>query len=118
MPFWIEAGARPPSRSATAKTNRAMRVKPSRGSTTVSSAEMSSSGKVFRIKFKNAPERGGFIAVYFPNGDLAKRMGDKFGGKDGSGLAGKHVRIHGNVEMYQNQPEIRISDPNQVEVVQ
>ena len=84
---------------------------------TVSTAEMSSSGKVFRIKFQNAPERGGFIAVYFPNGDLSKRMGDKFGGKDGSGLAGKHVRIHGNVEMYQNQPEIRISDPKQVEVV-
>jgi DNA/RNA endonuclease YhcR with UshA esterase domain len=85
---------------------------------TVSTAEMSSSGKVFRIKFKNTPERGGFIAVYFPNGDLPKRMGDKFGGKDGSGLAGKHVRIHGKVEMYQNQPEIRITDPNQIEVVQ
>jgi DNA/RNA endonuclease YhcR with UshA esterase domain len=85
---------------------------------TVSTAEMSSSGKVFRIKFTNSAERGGFIAVYFPNGGLPKRMEDKFGGKDGSGLAGKHVRIHGKVEMYQNQPEIRISDPNQIEVVQ
>jgi hypothetical protein len=85
---------------------------------TVSTAEMSSSGKVFRIKFKDAPDRSGFIAVYFPNKDLQKRMEEKFGGKDGSALAGKHVHIRGKIEMYQNQPEIRISDPNQIEVVQ
>jgi serine/threonine protein kinase len=84
----------------------------------VESAETSSSGKVFRIEFTGADRQDGFHAVYFPKNDMFKRMQDKFGGENGSGLAGKTIRVSGIVTLFENRrPQIVIQSPDQVEIV-
>jgi len=84
----------------------------------VRAASVSSSGKVLRIEFGDANSRDSFVAVVFPSNDMFKKMEDKFGGTSGTGLAGKHVRIRGTLEMYQTHPEIRVTDVKQIEVAQ
>jgi len=80
------------------------------------SAEESSSGKVFRIEFSGPTGDDGLLVVYFPANDMFARMEKKFGGTHGSGVAGKRLRIRGDVEVYQGHPEIRINSPEQIQV--
>jgi hypothetical protein len=83
------------------------------GSVTV--AQTSSTGKVFRLFFEAGDDRKSFHAIYFPN--LYPAMENKFGGKHGANLSGKRVRITGKPSVYQGRPQIRIDSPDQVVVV-
>jgi serine/threonine-protein kinase len=85
---------------------------------TPQSAEVSSSGKVFRIEFAGANGDEGLLAAYFPANNVFAKMAKKFGGANGEGLAGKRLRIKGQVEVYNKRPEIVIFGPDQVEVVE
>lgn len=82
------------------------------------SAEKSSTGKVFRIQFRGPNGDDGLLAVYFPGeSGLFDKMAKKFGGDAGDGMAGKRLRVHGDVEVYQGRPEIRIYGPDQIDEV-
>ncbi len=82
----------------------------------VASASTSRSGSVFRISFVGVDT--GFVAVCFPARDLYQQMQTKFGGTNGSGLTGKFVRITGKVETYKGEPQIVVTDPEQIEIVE
>ena len=84
----------------------------------VSSAAASGTGKVFRIYFVGADGREGFKGIYFPVDNLYRRMEQKFGGADGSGLTGKLVRLTGQVTDYQGNPQMVVTAPEQIEVVE
>ncbi len=80
---------------------------------TVSTAAPSASGKVVRLEFAGTP----FVVVYFDGNGLYARMDEAFGGTDGGGLAGKAVRVTGQVKMFHGAPEIVLTSPAQVTVV-
>ncbi len=85
---------------------------------TISSAKESETGKVFRAYFKEADPQKGFYFVYFPKGGLFKAMQDKFGGKSGSGMEGKHIRLTGVVELYKGRPQMVVTRADQVRPVE
>ena len=82
----------------------------------VAAASTSRTGSVFRISFVGVDT--GFAAVCFPARDLFQQMQSKFGGTNGSGLTGKFVRITGKVETYKGEPQIVVTDPEQIEIVE
>ena len=80
---------------------------------TVDSAELSPTGKVFRLSFASSK----LLVVYFDTDDLFHRMSETFGGENGSALSGKAIHVTGPVKMYHNAPEIIVTAPSQVTVV-
>jgi hypothetical protein len=83
----------------------------------VAKAETSETGKVFRITFQGAEGDRAFEVVYFPANNLFTKMADKFGGKDGAGLKGKTIRVTGTLGIFQNDPQIVVESPDQIELV-
>jgi serine/threonine protein kinase len=81
-------------------------------------AETSHTGKVFTIFFAGATNRRDFQVVYFP--DLFPAMESTFGGVNGSGLAGKTIRVTGRAELYERvgNPQIILNHPQQVQVIE
>jgi serine/threonine protein kinase len=81
-------------------------------------ADTSHTGKVFTIFFAGATDRRDFQVVYFP--DLFPVMESRFGGVNGSGLAGKTIRVTGRAEVYERvgNPQIILNHPQQVQVVE
>lgn len=80
-------------------------------------ARTSDTGKVFRIYFEGTERRRSFGVVYFPSHRLFARMQEKFGGEDGSGMEGKVIRVTGTLTIYQDNPQIIVESPDQIEVV-
>ena len=83
----------------------------------VAKAETSETGKVFKIIFQGAEGDRAFEVVYFPDNNLYTKMADKFGGKNGAGLTGKTIRVTGTVGIYENDPQIVVDSPDQIEIV-
>lgn len=79
-------------------------------------ARASETGRVFRIFFEGAQREQSFGVVYFPA--LFPAMQEKFGGESGSGLEGKLIRVTGEVDLYQDNPQIVVESPEQIEVVE
>ena len=80
----------------------------------VGHARVSRSGNVFRLSFEGNVE--GVAVVWFP--DEFAAMAERFGGEAGGGLLGRTVRVTGEVDLYDGDPQIVVSDPDQVEVVE
>lgn len=82
----------------------------------VTSAELSSSGKVFRIHLDHLNGRNVFVAVAFPA--TYDALARAFGGEHGEGLLNKKVIITGRIIKYDqyghNDPEIIIDNPAQI----
>ena len=83
----------------------------------VAHARVSASGKVFRLFFAGSTEGRALQVVWFPDDGLFDRMADAFGGEAGDDLFGKTVRVTGAVETYNDLPQIVVTDPSQVEVM-
>ena len=83
----------------------------------VSYARVSRSGKIFRVFFDGSEQGKAVAVVWFPTNDLFARMADRFGGEAGSGLFGKTIEVDGPLEMFQNAPQITVTSPEQVRVV-
>jgi len=81
----------------------------------VASNVVSRHAKYFRITFAGSDEKSGFVCTYKP--ELLPALQKKFGGSDGPGLQGKHIRVKGKVEMYKDRPTIRIEAPEQIELL-
>lgn len=84
----------------------------------VTHARPSPTGKVFHIYFEGAQRDKSFGVVYFSDRRLFERMAEKFGGADGSVLEGKLIRVTGQVNLYQDNPQIVVESPDQIEVVE
>ena len=67
------------------------------------------------MDFEGVDGSDGFYAAWFP-GQFAA-MEKRFGGTAGAALAGKRVRVKGQVSMYQDRPQVRVDGVDQVEVV-
>ena len=80
-------------------------------------ARTSDTGKVFRIYFEGTDRGRSFGVVYFPSNRTFQRMQEKFGGKDGSGMEGKVIRVTGRLSIYQDNPQIIVESPDQIEIV-
>ena len=81
----------------------------------VASNQISKHAKYFRITFIGSDDKTGFVCTYKP--ELLPALQEKFGGSDGPGLQGKHVRVKGNVEMFKDRPTIRLDTADQIEAV-
>ena len=84
----------------------------------VSYARTSSSGKVFRLYFEGSQRGRSFAVIWFPQTFPA--MEEAFGGENGSGLFRERIRVTGTVELAPGEayPEIIVTDPDQVTVVE
>lgn len=81
----------------------------------VAKVDLSGSGKICRLRFEGASERGNFIVAYFPK--LFPAMQKKFGGPNGVELAGKNIRVRGQVKNFKGDPEMVLDRADQIEVV-
>ena len=72
------------------------------------------SPRVLLIEFKDSGA-GGFVGVAF--NDSAPKVHAHFEGAEGKALVGKTIQITGAITLYKGNPEIIITDLNQVEVV-
>jgi DNA/RNA endonuclease YhcR with UshA esterase domain len=79
----------------------------------VRSAELSKSGKVFRINFNDTPDAG-YMAVVFA-ADL-KDVEAGFPGGMAKALVGKTIKVTGLVEDYRGRPETVIRSAKQIEI--
>ncbi len=83
-------------------------------------ARLSATGLTVRLEFDDPK---GFAVVYFQRDGLYGPMAKKFGGTDGTALAGKTIRVTGEVRMYSpannvaRAPEIVIKSPTSVTVI-
>src|SRR4051812_47155233 len=68
----------------------------------VSSAKLSSTGKVFRIEFEGASSSG-FVAVIFDRS--LKGFEGPLGKDPGKALEGRRVELTGTLELYKGKPE-------------
>jgi hypothetical protein len=72
------------------------------------------SPRVLAITFKGS-DKGGFVGVTFA--DKYPAAHDFFESDAGKKLAGQHVQVSGKISLYHGKPEIIISDPAQVKVI-
>ena len=79
---------------------------------TVSRTTLSPTGKTVRVIFVHSQ----FALVYFDEGNLYARMAQRFG-VNASRLPGKNIRVTGRIKMYGKFPEIIVSSPSQVTVL-
>lgn len=75
-------------------------------------AELSRSGKTFRVQFNGQHGAGPVTVVYRP--ELYEAMGEKFGGENGEGLLDKQVLVKGTLSKSFGNPRILVTDPQQV----
>jgi DNA/RNA endonuclease YhcR with UshA esterase domain len=81
---------------------------------TVFRAQLSSTGRVFRIEFKDARESG-FNSVIFERS--YKLFRDKFGEDLSAAFTGKTVEITGVIEEYRGNPQIILNRPDQIRIL-
>ncbi len=72
------------------------------------------SPRVLLIRFKDN-DSNGFVGVAF--NDSAPKVHEHFESPEGKALVGKTIRITGPISLYHGNPEIIITDLNEVEVV-
>ena len=84
----------------------------------VSFARTSSTGKVFRLYFEGSQRGRSFAVVWFPQAFPA--MQEAFGGTNGDALYRQRIRVTGEVILAPGAgyPEIIVTDPAQVEVIE
>lgn len=75
----------------------------------------STRGRFFRINFLPPDSEGAFVVIYAPELDEAMRVA--FPGPGGLGLIGKRIRVTGKVERFKERPQIPITSPQQVQVL-
>lgn len=81
----------------------------------VSEADLSNSGKTFMVKFVGNG-RGDFQVVWKPR--VFEEMGQALGGENGEGVAGKTIRVTGELSSMFGAPQINVTSPDQVEIVE
>ncbi len=80
----------------------------------ISSAKLSSTGKVFRIEFKDAKESG-FNSVIFERN--LKSFRDALGSDLSAGLTDKTVELTGTIDEYRGNPQIILTRPDQLRIL-
>ena len=81
----------------------------------VTSARVSSTGRVLRVVFDDT-RQSGFNAVIFERN--FKPFRDRFGDDLDGALAGKSVELTGVIEEYRGAPQIILGNPDQVKILQ
>ncbi|MEL7087620.1 MAG: protein kinase, partial [Planctomycetota bacterium] len=82
---------------------------------TVSRAYTSQSGKTFLVKFEGNARRD-FQVIWKPA--HFQTMADAFGGENGAGIAGQTIRVTGPVSQFFGAPQIAVTDPRQIQIVE
>lgn len=94
---------------------RAQIGKPAVVSGKISSAQVSSTGRVLRVVFEDTGQSG-FNAVIFERN--FKIFRDRFGDDLNAALAGRSVELTGVVEEYRGAPQIILGHPGQIKILQ
>lgn len=86
---------------------------------TVSNFRPAASGRVIRFYFKEADDAGrdGFYCAFFPADGLFDKMRERFGGRNGSGMLGRRVRVIGVPKIYLGRPQAIINDIEQITLI-
>lgn len=93
---------------------RAQLGKPAVVSGKITSAKVSSTGRVLRVVFEDT-RQSGFNAVIFERN--FKIFRDRFGDDLNAALAGKSVELTGVVEEYRGAPQIILGNPEQIKIL-
>ncbi|MEM9420156.1 MAG: serine/threonine-protein kinase [Planctomycetota bacterium] len=80
----------------------------------VQSAQPSQSGKTFMVKFEGNG-RGDFQVIWKPGS--YEQMGAAFGGPRGEEIAGQRIRVTGELSSMFGTPQIQVTSPDQIEIV-
>ena len=81
----------------------------------VASNQVSKHAKYFRITFIGSEASGSFVCTYKP--ELLPALQARFGGTDGPGLQGKHIRVTGKIEMFKDRPTVQIETIEQIRLL-
>ncbi len=81
---------------------------------TIRSMVWGPTGKAMFIAFEGT-DASGFFGVVFR--EFQQRLDDRFGGDMASNLTGAGIWLRGRVVLYQDRPEIQLSEPDQIEVI-
>ncbi|MEM1109376.1 MAG: serine/threonine-protein kinase [Planctomycetota bacterium] len=81
----------------------------------VATAQLSASGKTFLVKFEGN-HTGDFQVIWKPR--LYAKMAEAFGGENGEGLVGKPIRVTGELSSMFGTPQINVTRPEQLRIVE